>query len=164
MSMGRGKPTSDAYSSAARLFGSATSENNTNRSMSLSGPASARAREPKRMILSGENRSAIRRTRSSRTGGLSATSLMGFMITRTAPTNLGATPPLVPAASATGQERSNPQQGSPVDARNFLKQRGNYVEEFGSPVWTRFELWQHKSPGVRTHSSPFATEPCERKR
>src|ERR1039458_6329165 len=58
--------------------------------MSLSGPASPRAPEPKRMILSGENRSAIRRTRSARTAGLSATSLMVSMITRTAPANLGA--------------------------------------------------------------------------
>src|ERR1039457_6830069 len=55
--------------------------------MSLSGPASPRAQEPKRMILSGENRSAIRRTRSSRTVWLSATALMVFMITRTAAIN-----------------------------------------------------------------------------
>jgi hypothetical protein len=39
------------------------------------------------MILSGENCSAIRRTKSSRTAGPSATSLTVFMITRAAPTD-----------------------------------------------------------------------------
>jgi hypothetical protein len=82
MSIGPGKSGSEIYSSAARFLGSATSENNTSRSMSLPGPASPRAREPKRMILSGENRSAICRARSSSAAGLSAIPLMAFMITR----------------------------------------------------------------------------------
>src|SRR5260370_11486644 len=56
--------------------------------MSLSGLASPRARDAKRMILSGQNRSAIRRTRSSKAAGFSATSLIVIMITRTAPANL----------------------------------------------------------------------------
>src|ERR1035437_3676248 len=156
MSMGRGKPTSDAYSSAARLFGSATPENNTNRSMSLSGPASARAREPKRMILSGENRSAIRRTRSSRTGGLSATSLIGIHDNAHRAHQLGRDSSS--CSRSVGDrtrafESTNPQQGPSVDARNFLKQRGNYVEEFGSPHWTRFELTRPEAGCARTEPS-----------
>jgi len=39
------------------------------------------------MILSGENRSAIRRTRSSGTAAFLTTGLIAIMITRSAPTN-----------------------------------------------------------------------------